>query len=249
MVVLPVQVPEIKPIVTLSWDDGHPLDLRAARLMADCGIVGTFYIPIYITRPQLDKYQLLELCAMGMEIGSHGLTHCPLTRSQDVARELTESKEKLEQTIDRTVSSFCYPFGKFNRVTALAARSAGYILARTTVGFSISRTFDRFRMPVTVQFAPLPSLIHLRHAMREGNARGIANWGVRWHFATDLLGLSQRTFDDACRERGTFHLWGHTWEIDELGMWDKLAEICRYVGKRPDVTYLTNASVAAENNE
>ncbi len=238
-----------KAIVTLSWDDGHPLDLRIAQLMADCGLFGTFYIPISITRPQLDDYQLLDLCAMGMEIGSHGLTHSPLTRSRDVQRELLESKDKLEQIIGRRVSSFCYPFGKFNRRAALSARSAGYTLARTTVGFSIVRRFDRFRMPVTVQFAPHSRSIHLRHAMREGNVLGIFNWGSRWHFETELVRLSERAFDDACRQRGTFHLWGHSWEIDDLGLWGMLTEFCQYIGRRSDVTYLTNSCVAPENDE
>ena len=32
-----------KPIATLSWDDGHPLDIRMARLMADLGLSATFY--------------------------------------------------------------------------------------------------------------------------------------------------------------------------------------------------------------
>lgn len=238
-----------RAIVTLSWDDGHPLDMRIAQLMVHCGLFATFYIPISITRPQLDTYQLLELCAMGMEIGSHGLTHSPLTHSADIRRELVESKDKLEQMIGRQVSSFCYPFGKFNRKTALLARSAGYNLARTTLAFSIVRTSDRFRMPVTVQFAPQSRLIHFRHAVREGNTRGILNWGSRWHFETDISRLSRRAFDDAYQDGGTFHLWGHSWEIDDLGLWGMLADFCGYIGGRADVDYLTNSSVVSGWNK
>ncbi len=214
--------------------------------MTSCGLFATFYIPISIGTPRLDTYQLLELSAMGMEIGSHGLTHSPLPRSSDMRRELVESKDKLEQMLGRRVSSFCYPFGKFNRRTALSARAAGYTLARTTVGFSTDRRFDRFRMPVTVQFAPNSQFIHLRHAARERNIRGILNWGVRWHFATDLARLSQQTFDYAYHESGTFHLWGHSWEIDALGLWGMLSEFCRYIGGRSDVKYVTNSSVVPE---
>jgi peptidoglycan-N-acetylglucosamine deacetylase len=238
-----------KPIVTLSWDDGHPLDMRIARLMADCGLFATFYIPTSITDPKLDNYQLIELSEMGMEIGSHGLTHSPLTSSPDVQKELVESKDKLEQIIAKPVSSFCYPFGKFNRQAAISVRSAGYSLARTTVGFMIVKRFDRFRMPVTVQFSPHSRLIHLRHAVREGNVRGIVTWGSRWHFEKELMRLSQSAFDDACREKGIFHLWGHSWEVDDLGLWGMLADFCRYIGKRSDVTYVTNSCVATENEE
>lgn len=234
-----------KPVVTLSWDDGHPLDMRVARLMADSGLFATFYVPAEI-EPRLDGYQLIELSEMGMEIGSHSLTHSPLTSSPDMRKELVESKDKLEQTIGKQVSSFCYPFGKFNNKAAISAYSAGYQLARTTIGFAISRRFDPFRMPVSLQFAPHSSLVHLRHAIREGNGRGIITWGSRWHFRTQLLRLAQTAFDDAYHDKGIFHLWGHSWEIDDLGLWDMLAEFCQYIGGRPTVTYATNSSVLAE---
>jgi peptidoglycan-N-acetylglucosamine deacetylase len=238
-----------QPTVTFSWDDGHPLDLRTAQLMADHALVGTFYIPISITTSQLDRHQLLELCAMGMEIGSHGLTHRPLTRSNNIQKELVESKDRLEQMIGKPVLAFCYPFGKFNRKAALSVRSSGYSLARTTVAFSITKSFDRFRMPVTIQFAPQSSLIRLRHALKDGNTRGLINWGSRWRFETELAELSRRAFDDACRERGSFHLWGHSWEIDQLRLWSALKEFCQYIGRRPAVRYLTNSCVAAESGQ
>jgi peptidoglycan/xylan/chitin deacetylase (PgdA/CDA1 family) len=232
-----------KPIVTLSWDDGHPLDMRVAEMMSNYGLSGTFYVPVSIARPQLNTHQLLELSAMGMEIGSHGLTHVPLTLSTAVQSELTDSKDLLEQVLGARVSSFCYPLGKFNRNAASAARAAGYQLARTTLAFCIVRHFDRFRMPVTVQFAPHSCSIHLRHAIKEGNARGLSTWARRWHCETDLRQLSQKAFDDACREQGVFHLWGHSWEIEELGLWDAFREFCEYIGNRDNVNYLTNSGM------
>lgn len=233
----------LRPRVTLSWDDGHPLDMRIARLMVDCGLRATFYIPMRIDAPRLDTHQLLDLSTMGMEIGSHGLTHSVLTRSSNPWGEMADSKDRLEQTLGRPVTSFCYPFGKFNHKTALIARESGYCLARTTQSFSIDSITDCFRMPVTLQFVPTSRILHLRHAVREGNIRGIFTWGARWHFEEDLLRLSRRAFRDACRCNGIFHVWGHSWEIDKLGLWSMLAELCRHIGKRSDVSYLTNSCV------
>lgn len=34
-----------RAVVTSSWDDGHPLDLRVADLLARCGVKGTYYVP------------------------------------------------------------------------------------------------------------------------------------------------------------------------------------------------------------
>jgi hypothetical protein len=236
----------LQPRVTFSWDDGHPLDMRIGGLMVDCGLRATFYIPISIDRPRLDTHQLLDLCAMGMEIGSHGLTHSVLTRSDNVRGEVAESKDKLEQMLGRQVTSFCYPFGKFNHRTALIARESGYHLARTTQNFSIDPILDRFRMPVTLQFAPHSRITHLRHAVRALNTHGIVVWGARWHFEGDLRRLSRRAFRDACRFNGTFHVWGHSWEIDELGLWSMLADFCRHIGGRSDVSYVTNSCVLPE---
>lgn len=236
----------LRPRVTLSWDDGHPLDMRIGRLMVDCGLRATFYVPISIDRPRLDTAQLLDLCAMGMEIGSHGLTHSVLTRSDNVRAEMAESKDKLEQLLGRQVTSFCYPFGRFNHGTALIARESGYRLARTTQSFSIDRIPVSFCMPVTLQFAPHSRIMHLRHAVRGLNSYGIVTWGVRWHFEGDLRRLSRRAFRDACRGNGTFHVWGHSWEIDELGLWNMLTEFCRDIGKRSDVSYVTNSGVVSE---
>jgi peptidoglycan/xylan/chitin deacetylase (PgdA/CDA1 family) len=238
-----------KPIVTLSWDDGHPLDLRMARLMADLGLSATFYVPVSIKGPTLDHSQLIELSQMGMEIGSHGLTHSALTSAPDVQRELAESKDKLEQMIGKPVSSFCYPFGKFNRKVAAVAHSAGYSLARTTVGFRIAREFDRFRMPVTLQFAQHSRLTHLRHALHEGNLRGIVTWGFRGHFEPELMQLAQFAFDEAYRANGIFHMWGHSWEVNDLGLWDMLTEFCRYIARRPGVTYVANSFVVSPEKE
>jgi peptidoglycan-N-acetylglucosamine deacetylase len=237
---------KLQPRVTLSWDDGHPLDMRVASLMAANGLRGTFYIPISIERPQLETHQLFELQAMGMEIGSHGMTHSILTRSDNVLGEMVESKDKLEQILGQPVTSFCYPFGKFNALTALLARQAGYRLARTTQSFSIGRIPDRFRMPVTLQFAPHSRIIHLRHAVRELNVRGMMDWGVRWHFDGDMRRLSRKAFADACRLNGAFHVWGHAWEIEDLNLWGMLADLCRYIGRRADVSYVTNAGVLSE---
>ena len=37
-------------LVTTSWDDGHPLDIRLAEMLARYGVLGTFYIPMHYGR-------------------------------------------------------------------------------------------------------------------------------------------------------------------------------------------------------
>ena len=37
----------LRVIVTTSWDDGHPLDLKVADILSEFGIQGTFYVAPY----------------------------------------------------------------------------------------------------------------------------------------------------------------------------------------------------------
>jgi peptidoglycan/xylan/chitin deacetylase (PgdA/CDA1 family) len=69
----------------------------------------------------------------GMEIGSHTCSHPDLTTLsyQQQRDEMTESKQILESIIHGKISSFAYPYGKFNNDSVVAAKDADYQLACT----------------------------------------------------------------------------------------------------------------------
>src|SRR5215472_9701551 len=86
-------------IVTTSWDDGHHIDLRLAERLSACGLKGTFYVALnHPGQKDIDDDEIRALQAMGMEIGSHTLTHRSLTgrSTEEVRHELKESKARLE---------------------------------------------------------------------------------------------------------------------------------------------------------
>ena len=214
--------------ITTSWDDGHPLDLKLAALLAKYGLKGTFYVPTRFSEwPLMTKAQIIELDRMGMEIGSHTVNHAVLTELSDIhARgELLESRTTLEDLLGKPVPAFCFPKGRFNSWTCRLAREAGYKLARTTVGFRTDRDFNPSRMPVSVQFVPHSRNIHVRHALKEGNAKGLLNWIRVCKLVTELEQLCVVMMNSAIRENGIFHIWGHSWEIQNLGLWQKLEYI------------------------
>jgi hypothetical protein len=59
------------------------------------------------------------------------------------------------------------------------------------------------------------------------------------------LELSKRLFDSVLQNGGIWHLYGHSWEIEELGLWKDLEEMLDYVCKREDVTYVPNWELIA----
>src|SRR5579884_1732902 len=175
-------------IITTSWDDGHPLDLRVASVLARHGVRGTFYVPFRAVAGRLlSVSQMRELLAMGMEIGSHTVTHPVLTRLplDEVDHELRDSRRMLEDLLGREVTSFGYPRGKFNAMVAQRAALAGYRICRTTVDFQNGLQFDPVRMPVSLQLFPHPASTFWRHAIRYRNWTGIWNWRRRYRGETD----------------------------------------------------------------
>src|SRR5205823_412027 len=100
--------PEMRTLVTTSWDDGHPLDMRTAELLKSYGVTGTFYVTTGpVKRRQLALSELRALADMGMEIGSHTLTHpiLPRLEKNTIFQELDGRKKQLEDLLGREVTS------------------------------------------------------------------------------------------------------------------------------------------------
>lgn len=231
-------------IVTTSWDDGHPLDVRLAELLDVYGLRGTFYVPLGHKRHTIiTNNEIYYFKKMGMEIGSHTLTHPVLTElsPNSVLGELTKSKNMLEQILGEPVSSFCYTNGKFNRMVCSQVIEAGYTLARTTVSFRTENNFDPFYMPVSFQFFPHTTAAHIRHALKEANLKGILKWIRFLKMERDLTKLSDMLFDHILQNGGIFHVWGHSWEIEKFGLWNSLEEMFKHIASRHGVQYLTNS--------
>lgn len=62
----------------------------------------------------MDREDVKRWVAWGLEVGSHSVTHRPFSELDPGTawRELTESKDMLEQLIGRSVRFFAWPFGR-----------------------------------------------------------------------------------------------------------------------------------------
>jgi peptidoglycan/xylan/chitin deacetylase (PgdA/CDA1 family) len=78
--------------------------------------------------------QLLEMERSGVEIGSHTVTHpiLPNADNEQLQRELTDSRSRLESMLGHPVTLFCYPNGSYDARTREAVAQAGYKCAVTT---------------------------------------------------------------------------------------------------------------------
>ena len=238
----------VRPIVTTSWDDGDPRDTRLGELLESRGLKGTFYIPLlgYLRRPTLAPPQIRELAAAGFEIGAHSVSHKSLTRFkrvEEVEKEVRVCKDELEQIIGEEVPMFCYPNGRYNAEIIRAVKRAGYKGARTTQMLSVTTKFDHFEMPTTVQAYPHRSSNYIKDLGRARNLSGL------WRFTTQLSGfedwrdMGRRLFNQVMERGGIWHLYGHSWELDEFNLWSELDRVLDFVSNREGVLYLTNSQV------
>jgi peptidoglycan/xylan/chitin deacetylase (PgdA/CDA1 family) len=221
--------------LTTSWDDGDPADLRLAETLARYGQRGTFYLcRDRQRRPRLKDPDIRELATFqDLEIGSHTLTHPNLTRvsGRQADAELRGSKAWLEDLTGQPVTSFCYPNGRHGHGLARRVADAGYLVGRTTASGHSKLGFDPLRMPTTMQLYPHGMLVLLRHALKERDLRGFLNLAAlrRWSRRPAELASLFVERSTHPREPVAIHVWGHSWELDEAGLWPALHELLAYL--------------------
>lgn len=83
----------------------------------------------------MNKKEMKKLVDSGFELGSHTVSHVPLTdlSPEQAEKEIMESRQTLEQIFNTKISSFCYPRGVWNQDLAAMVQKAGYECAVTTV--------------------------------------------------------------------------------------------------------------------
>lgn len=144
--------------VVLTFDDAYRNFLdRAWPELALRNLPSLLYVPVGFVRGTsppplrgadlgaLTFAELRELSGSGVTIGSHGVTHANLRRlpPEAVIDELRESRTVLEQEVETTVDSFCYPQAKLSPevalLTALHYRTAVTAGGRPFAGDSLNR--------------------------------------------------------------------------------------------------------------
>ena len=234
--------------VTTSWDDGDKADLRIAELLSSSGIPGTFYVPVLPFREKknaLDAAALRSLSALRFEIGAHSVSHRNLSKlsGQELENEVRPCKAALEDMVGHEVGMFCYPGGRYNREVLQALKSARYRGGRTVRMLATDLPVEPFEMAVSLQAYPHPVI---NFAKNLGRSRRLDCLKNGWAYRSALSSwskLAKQMFDGVMRHGGVWHLYGHSWEIDQLDLWGELEDVLNYVGGRESVTYVCNGDL------
>lgn len=127
-------VPE-KPIL-LTFDDGYADNYWSAwPILEQKGFRATFFIVTNSVGPGMMNWdQLNDLSRQGNSIGSHTVHHLDLSTLSynQQERELTISKQELENHLGIKETVLCFPAGRYNKTTLALMPKLGYTLGFTT---------------------------------------------------------------------------------------------------------------------
>ena len=128
--------------------------------------------------------------------------------------------------------SFCYPRGKFNDEVVSIIRRAGFIGART-VKSATRNIKDPFRMGTTAYAASwfFGLAPYFRHVVASQDC-GLFCFMLRNNLLLNFWDrVAIETLDFVVDNGGIWHLWGHSWEVDENNDWVRLERVFCRVGE------------------
>jgi peptidoglycan/xylan/chitin deacetylase (PgdA/CDA1 family) len=216
-----------------SWDDGSLEDMKLSDLLSKYNHKATFYIPINNAegRKVINNTEIREL-ARSHEIGSHTLDHLYLTGLSDIDAydQIKNGKDELENIVGAKVPGFCYPGGKFKKQHIRFLKEIGIKHARTVENMRIEMVGCKYKVPTTLQFYPHKNSAYFSNFIQGSNKTKkikILNKALSSKKNVDkILYIIE---SGVMGSDSIFHLWGHSWEIEKMGMWNDLEILLSYM--------------------
>jgi peptidoglycan/xylan/chitin deacetylase (PgdA/CDA1 family) len=235
--------------LTTSWDDGHPLDLRLAEMLAKHGLPATFYVPFRSSRPVREAKAIREL-ASRFEIGAHTMSHPDLLRTPlDRARaEIVDSKRYIEDITGSSCAVFAPPGGRYGRSHLAMVQEAGYRGMRTVELMNTRHPIRHGAIAVlstTLQVYPHQPATYIRNAAKRWHPRNLVTYFTHAHRRT-LERTAESLAAQVAENGGVFHLWGHSWELEQHGLWTTLEAVLTHLGSAAHLFHLVSNGALAQ---
>lgn len=235
-----------KVIITSSWDDGHPSDFKVCKILSKNNIPGTFYIPLTNSENNLMNEIEIKSLSKDFEIGGHTLNHSTLTNltEKEMNKEILEGKEKME-TICGEIVSFAYPKGQYNKEVMKAVKNAKFLGARTA---------ELLHIKIKNKFEHHPTVQATNRIFASKGKQSLMTDEKKLTFSLLSSGvifkgwdkIAKKTLDYVLDNGGIWHIWGHSWEIEQNNDWNRLDEVLEYArnkSKDYGAEFLTNGDI------
>lgn len=126
-----------KKSIFITLDDGYENNYTEGyKILNELKIPATIFVQTdRVDKPGwLKKEQIVEMSQNGIDIMSHTVSHPSLKKLsyEEQLKELTESKNVLEEILGKEVYAISYPYGDYNKDTLKIVKEVGYKIAFTT---------------------------------------------------------------------------------------------------------------------
>ena len=222
--------------VTFSYDDGVIEDKRLAEIFDRFGMKGTFNFncdamrSFCFTKEEIQEYFLSK----GHEIAVHGATHRANGNMRPIEgiRDVLDCRLELEEKCERIIRGMAYPDTGINLMGNFTTyeQIKQYL---TQLDIAYARTLggdnDEFLLPADFH-AWMPSAHH-------------KNPNIFAYIEKFLnLDFSKKTYH-ARRHPRLLYIWGHSYEFERDGNWERMEEICQRLANHEDIWYATNMEI------
>jgi peptidoglycan/xylan/chitin deacetylase (PgdA/CDA1 family) len=214
--------------VTFSYDDGVLQDRRLVDILNRYGLKATFNVNSGLGRKNgtftydryaVSRFDLAELKSIyvGHEVAMHTVSHPPLTGlgRAEIVSQIERDREAIEAVFGVRPIGLAYPFGDHDDTVVAVLKDLGVAYARTvTADHSFRLQTDLLRFRPTAH-----------------------------HNDPAIFDLIRAFLDEPANEPRILYIWGHSYEFDGDGNWNRFESICRHLADRDDVFAGTNAEV------
>lgn len=226
--------------VTLSYDDGVVSDIRLSKLLREYGMKCTFNINSALTRESGNVGRLSfdemeeHLLGGGHEIAVHGEYHLAPAKQRTVAgiRDVLDCRITLEKRFGRIIRGMAYPDSGITVKTTSASSIDKIKQYLFDLDIAYARTLggdnDNFDIPDD-WYAWMPTAHH--------------NNGCIFDYIDKFINMREDDIYFVKRTPRLFYLWGHSYEFDRDGNWDRIEKICQSLGGKNDTWYATNIEI------
>jgi len=230
-------------IITTSWDDGHPLDMKLAELLDKYNISATFYIPCKNgVHKVVENSDLINLNRR-FEIGGHTVNHIFLNtlKKHEAKDEIFNCKSILQEILGEEINAFCFPGGKYSNRDIDLVKNAGFLFGRTTDLFHTSIDLNQTIMNTSIQTYNHKFNTLLKHCLKRTFILPIIKYNSFIPHHRNYRKLAQLVLEETSKTNGIFHLWGHSWEIEKYDLWFEIEETLKMLKDENEAIFLNNS--------
>ena len=222
--------------LTLSYDDGVASDVRFSDVITAHGLKCTFNLNGDEMRGNatLSKETVENtIFARGHELALHGYYHSAPGRVRAVSgiKDVLDNRVEMEKKYGRIIRGMAYPDSGTNVLEhgMTYERIKSYLTDLDVAYARTTRSHGTFALPNDFH-AWCPTAHH--------------NDPKLFEYIDTFLSFTYTGYAAINRASPLlFYIWGHSYEFDRDGNWDRLDEIAGRLGGKDDVWYATNIEI------